>query len=169
MSDMPNLWVDTNFARSARALSSLSRLARSKGFRVVIPMPVYVEDQHHERVYRGSAFSLRRYDEFLDQAGISLLSFDKDQATRVASKLAEWFPTDDAWQSAKRIAIGREGRGRAPMTTDWLIAAFVAADADARVVTGDSGHEWSKLRDAERVLSHDEAIGWLSSQPDARA
>ncbi|AUX39350.1 uncharacterized protein SOCE26_007390 [Sorangium cellulosum] len=170
------LWIDTNAARSPRALRDLCRLARSKCVEVVVHAQVYLERRRQQRVELGDQFLETVFDDFLKQHRIKVVDIHLDQPTaaRWADGLCQRYPSDAAWELAKHLTLGGELRtdfkvlpGKMPMTTDWLIALAVEDDAASRILTHDDGEEWRRLRDAEprRVLRWDEAVTWLGELP----
>ncbi|MDI1444748.1 hypothetical protein [Polyangium sp. 6x1] len=170
------LWIDTNCARSVADLTKIALLAREKGVTLVIHPQVYLERRRQMRVSTGAAFSPKRFDDFLEQLGIELakLELDQTRAAAWADTLYERYPTHAAWEQAKQRTLGgmlRKGfevpPGDMPMTTDWLISLLVEPDPSARVITSDLREEWRALREANRVLSLDEAMAWLEGLPTA--
>jgi hypothetical protein len=177
------LWVDTNCARSGTALVELARLAAPKGVQTAIHPQVYLERRRQMRVEsrkKGKVFRTAAFDDFLDQASIVVPAFVLDQETAAAwaDELDGRYPTDEAWERAKKDTLGGQLRadfqvlpGRMPMTTDWLIALVVERDPESRIITNDTGEEWRVLREMapSRALSLDEAMAWLRELPDAPA
>jgi hypothetical protein len=167
---MPKLWIDTNQARSAKALRDLAQLAKSRGVVCVIHPHVYFERRRQERVLRGAAFSPAVFDSFLDAAGILCpgLPFDRERVIGWADTLAARYPSEQAWMAAKLATLGGElKKGYAvmpssvPMTMDWIIALEVEIDEDSRVLTADTGEEWRALRDTKRLVNWEGAVQWL--------
>jgi hypothetical protein len=175
------LLVDTNSARSVVDLRALALLAKTKGVQIAIHPQVYLERRRQMRAEctkGGRPFSAAVFDGFLQRERIVVLDFVLDQKTAAAwaDELDRRYPTDEAWEQAKKATIGGQLRaafqalpGDMPMTTDWLIALMVEADPDARIITGDTGEEWRVLRGTlpPRALSRDEAMDWLHGLPDA--
>jgi hypothetical protein len=175
------LWADTNCARSVTDLRELARLAKAKGVQVAIPPQVYLERRRQMRAEctrEGRPFKAPIFDGFLDRERIVVPAFVLDQKTAAAwaDELDVRYPTDEAWERAKKGTIGGQLRadfevlpGRMPMTADWLIALAVEADAGARIVTRDTREEWRALREMQPpcALSLDEAMDWLRNLPDA--
>ena len=124
----------------------------------------------------GRAFSEQLFDDFLQQEGIRIFEMTLDRLTVAgfADTLHERYPSDDAWELAKKQTLGGElaaefrvQPGKMPMTVDWLIALAVEADPESRIITHDDGEEWRFLRDTEprRALRWNEAIDWLQHFP----
>ncbi len=173
---MPNLWIDTNAARSAPELEKLSRLAQPKGVDVVIHPQVYLERRRQQQAHLGARFSEKIFDKFLQRCNIRVVPFFLDQATSAswADELHRRYPTDEEWEAAKKRTIGGSLKpgfavmpGWMPMTTDWFISLVVEGDAGSRVITDDDGEEWRMLRLAAppRALGWEEALAWLDSLP----
>jgi hypothetical protein len=176
------LWVDTNSARGVRELSALASLARTKGVEVTIHPQVYLERRRQMRgecTRDGRPFAEGIFDGFLRREKIVVADFvfDKKTAAVWADELDRRYPTDDAWEGAKKATIGGQLRadfqavpGKMPMTTDWLIALVVEGDPSSHIITRDTGEEWRALREMQppRALSWDEAISWLQRLPDAQ-
>lgn len=169
------LWIDTNRTQSAKALRDLCRLARSKQVAVVVHAQVYLETRRQRRVQSGVTFDELVFDQFLKREKITVFDAVLDQrtATSFADLLHLRYPTDEAWELAKRQTIGGKLRadfeaapGKMPMTTDWLIALAVEADPGSRIITHDDGEEWRHLREANRALYWDDAIAWLEGLPE---
>ena len=171
------LWIDTNKARSADRLTGLARLARRKQVEVVIHAQVYLEARRQERVRRGAAFNELLFDDFLLTQKIVVhdLVFDQATAATFADALHRRYPTNEAWEHAKKQTLGGELRagfkvepGKMPMTTDWLIALAVELDPESRIITEDGKEEWRHLREAKpkRALGWDEAVAWLETLPE---
>ena len=104
--------------------------------------------------------------------------FDQRTAAAWADELDRRYPTDEAWEGAKKATIGGQLRadyevlpGKVPMTADWLIALVVESDPVARIVTLDKREEWRALRGTQppRALSWNGAMAWLEGLPDAPA
>jgi hypothetical protein len=100
------------------------------------------------------------------------MRLDQGLAERWAGKLHARFPTNEAWESAKRATLGGELRadfvhlpGKMPMTTDWWVALQVQEAAEDRVAVDDHGGEWQALRDVGQALTAPEALAWLASLP----
>jgi hypothetical protein len=177
------LWVDTNSARSVTDLSNLARLARAKGVQIAIHPQVYLERRRQMRAEctkEGRGFSAAIFDGFLGSEKIVVLDFvfDKKTAAAWADELDQRYPTDDAWERAKKATIGGQLRadflvlpGKMPMTADWLIALVVEGDPGSRIITLDTREEWRALREElpPRALSWDQAMDWLRGLPDAPA
>jgi hypothetical protein len=175
------LWVDTNAARSVQDLRALSLLAREKSVEVAIHPQVYLERRRQmqaECTRKARPFRPGIFDGFLDREQIKVRDFVLDRKTAAvwADELDRRYPTDEAWERAKKATIGGQLRagfevlpGDMPMTTDWLIALVVENDPGARVITNDEGEEWSALRQATpaRALTWDAAIRWLEGLPTA--
>lgn len=170
------LWMDTNAARSPRAIRDLCRLAQSRGVEVVVHAQVYLERRRQQRVHLGDRFLETAFDGFLEQHRIRVVDIHLDQPTaaRWADDLCQRYPTDAAWEMAKHRTLGGELMsdfkvvpGKMPMTTDWLIALAVETDAASRIITRDEGEEWRRLREGvpRRALTWDEAVTWLQSLP----
>lgn len=170
------LWIDTNAARSPRAIRDLCRLARSKGVEVLVHAQVYLERRRQQRAESGEQFSGMAFDDFLLVHRVRVVDIHLDQPTaaRWADGLCQRYPTDRDWELAKQRTLGGQLiadfkiiPGKMPMTTDWLIALAVEEDAASRIITHDEGEEWQRLREAEprRALRWDEAVTWLQSLP----
>lgn len=174
---MPQLWLDTNVARSSRKIAALCALARKKGVRLNIHPQVYLERRRQMRAEKGPSFNVAVFDGFLKSEGIEVPTFVFDQSTAAtwADTLHARYPTNADWEAAKQKTIGGELRagfstlpGDMPMTTDWLIALVIEHDASSWAITHEKGEEWCHLLEAEpcRAFGWDEAIGWLESLPD---
>jgi hypothetical protein len=177
------LWVDTNSARSVTDLSALARLARTKGVQIAIHPQVYLERRRQMRAEcttKGVLFSAAIFDGFLGREKIVVLDFVFGQKTAAAwaDELNQRYPTDEAWERAKKATIGGQLRadfqvlpGKMPMTADWLIALVVEGDPGSRIITGDTREEWRALREMlpPRALSWDQAMTWLQALPDVSA
>lgn len=176
---MPLLWLDTNVARSVKDLRSLARLAHNKHVTVVVHPQVYLERRRQRQVEcaeEGSVFDSALFDNFLEKFGIQVfeMNLGRSTASQWADTLFQRYPTHGAWEAAKKATLGGELKqgfkvepGQMPMTTDWLVALEVEHDADSVIVTEDRGEEWKALREGqpERILSLNEAFGWLQSRP----
>ncbi|EYF07119.1 hypothetical protein [Chondromyces apiculatus] len=174
---MPRLWLDTNVARSAKRIAQLCRLATQKGVEVVIHPQVYLERRRQMRAQEGANFDGALFDGFLARQGIQVPVFTLDQprASAWADALSERYPSDKAWEAAKKGTLGGQLQkafavlpGSMPITTDWLISLLVEHEPSSRAVTEDRKEEWRFLREAEprRALGWEEAFSWLQSLPD---
>lgn len=175
------LWIDTNCARSVIDLRDLTRLARVKGVEIAIHPQVYLERRRQRRgecTKEGKPFKAAIFDGFLSRETIVVVDFLFDQRTAAAwaDELDRRYPTDEAWEGAKKATIGGQLRddyevlpGKVPMTADWLIALVVERDPVARIITNDGGEEWRALRGMQppRALSWNGAMDWLQGLPDA--
>ncbi len=174
MTSVRTLLVDTNATRSVVEFRQLTRLAQSKGLRVVVSAQTHLEDGRQTRVARGAAFDAAKHESFLEQHQVEVqpIAFDAQVAVRWAGRLAKRYPGRHGWEEAKRKTLHGRPRdgfevlpGEMPMTTDWLIALAAEDDADTMVVTDDGGAEWIALRQAGRAKNRDEAIAWLTALP----
>jgi hypothetical protein len=175
------LWIDTNCARSVTDLRALARLGKAKGVEIAIHPHVYLERRRQMRAdctKKGTLFEARVFDGFLSRETITIVDFLLDQQTAAtwADVLDRRYPTDEAWEGAKKATIGGQLRadyevlpGKVPMTADWLIALVVERDPVARIITHDEGEEWRELRGMQppRALSLNGAMDWLQGLPDA--
>lgn len=175
------LWLDSNCARSANRLLELARLSTRKGVALAIHPQVYLERRRQMRTEctrRGTTFDALAFDDLLVQSKVSVPDFVLNQVTTAAwaDELDRRYPTDDAWERAKKATLGGELRaefnalpGAMPMTTDWLIALVVEGDPDSRIITHDTGEEWRVLRGMQppRALAWNDAVTWLEQLPDA--
>lgn len=176
---MSLLWIDTNVARSTEDLLQLSLLAQSRHVTVVVHPQVYLERRRQMQVHcakRKIRFKPELFDSFLEEAGIQVfeMHFLRSTAAEWADALFSRYPTDEAWEAAKKATLGGElGKGfgtlpgQMPMTTDWLVALQVESDAGSFVITEDQGEEWRELRSAipRRAFSWNEAFEWLKQLP----
>jgi|HubBroStandDraft_6_1064221.scaffolds.fasta_scaffold90970_2 hypothetical protein len=132
----------------------LRTAARPLWLSIVVPSLVHMEVLHDLRVARargGQAFDAAHVKvELKDKADI--LAFDEEAAIKASGALHDWFPSDEAWQAAKRercleilglpssAAPGQGGLA----SIDWAIAA--QADAAGWIlVTGDMGAEFKSV------------------------
>jgi hypothetical protein len=173
------LWVDTNCARGVDDLRGLAKIAKAKGVQVAIHPQVYLERRRQRRVEcreEETLFSTEAFDGLLRQLKFVVPVFDQKTAAACADELDRRYPTDEAWERAKKATIGGELRadfvvlpGKMPMTADWLIALVVESEPGSRVITRDEGEEWRALYDMDppRALSWDKAMDWLRGLPDA--
>lgn len=77
---------------------------------------------------------------------------------RLASHLAARFPTQEAWNVAKSLALGvacPPPNRRIPATVDFYIC---APSPEEPIITDDKGTEWSEAFPEDAVLSYDDAI-----------
>lgn len=120
----------------------------------------------------GTKYSQSYVDSFLSQQGIRVESMhlDTSAAERWAERLHERYPSDDAWEQAKRSTLGGELRkefvhepGRMPMTTDWWVALQVEDTAEDRIIVDDAGGEWRGLREMGRAMTSIAGLEWLTS------
>lgn len=98
---------------------------------IVVPALARMEALHDLRVSRGE----QPFDEQTVKDGLrnkaEVHPFDEDSAIRASGVLHGWFPSDDAWQAAKRErlrALMGQSPADAPATIDWAIAAQAEAE-----------------------------------------
>lgn len=157
-------------------MRELSKLAQRKGIAVVVHAQVHLEICRQVRVREGAEFSQDLIDSFLETHRVPVIEAQLDRSTAEAwaELLQKRFPTSEAWKKAKLSAVkarlpseAEVNAHRVPMTTDWLIALEVERRG-SYIAVEDKGEEWRALRDMtpKRALFYDEAVQWLSEQPD---
>ncbi|MCK6574385.1 hypothetical protein L6V77_25160 [Myxococcota bacterium] len=105
---------------------------------------------HAERIAQvrrrvGSAFNHERlYAGLLVSKGIAVAAFDEDAAVATAEALVRRFPTNEAWQAAKRPAPDGVPTHRVSATVDWFIAGH-ASPSHTIACVGDAGTEWAHI------------------------
>jgi hypothetical protein len=170
----PELWLDSNVARSPHKVRQLANLARTKGIAVLAHAQVHLELCRQIRLRAGAAFDPRVIDSLLATLGIVIAEAKLDRAIAEswAEQLHARYPTDGDWKRAKLSSVRSRlpdeatiTADRVPFTTDWLVALEVER-REAFITVEDRGEEWRALREAspKRALSFDEAMAWLAAR-----
>lgn len=165
------LLVDTSVLHDVGAFQRLAAAAAARSHRLLVPTLVWTErDAQVRRRVLGSynpAVVADFYARF--EQVVELLPWDELEGAQAAQRLASRFPTEAAWQDAKRAAAARAlnvpdpgPNRRCGAQLDWYLAA--SASPDRPIVTAErtDRDEWSGW-EAGSVLTVQAAIDLMAT------
>jgi predicted nucleic acid-binding protein len=163
--------LDSNVLFTTRFVSKLYHIARPNQHSLCVSALAHAERIAQLRRQKGSAFNAEMVDAFIRTHEIEILAFDRNHSEAVAVTMADWHPTNAAWQDAKwrrcAEAMGQRDTHRpatraCPATVDWFIAAH-GLSARSVLVSEDSGSEFAAIR----RIGRDEALEMAARAGDS--